>query len=132
MSKGITIFFSSNTDNNFRVACYDSLKCSNTHSIEMDTDINVSDWSYAIGEAFGGFVIEVCNSGNQYSATINYCLMDYYEWGYHAAGNDYILHHLHECGLAREFPVYGQITISFSWIEGERIACASQIIKMLE
>lgn len=127
---GESIIFASNTDNNFKVACYTNKHCTShlifdeTYDIDRNTGL---DWSFSIGEAYGGMVCEVTKSGNIYTATYNYGLMDYYEWGYHVNGGDKAAHMLHECGLAREYLILGWLKSTISWEEGYRITTAAEI-----
>lgn len=64
---GESIIFASNTDNNFKVACYTNKHCTShlifdeTYDIDRNTGL---DWSFSIGEAYGGMVCEVTKSGN--------------------------------------------------------------------
>ena len=134
---GETLVFSSNTDNNFKVACYTQKHCSEGHYPDNEVDITIDedtglDWSFSIGEAFGGMTCEVTKNGNTYTMKYKYCLMDYYEWGYHVDGGDKNQHMLHESGLAREFPIFGCLTNTITWEKGERISTASEAKTLID
>ena len=57
--------------------------------------------------------------------------MDYYEWGYHVDGGDKEQHMLHECGLAREYPIYGVIENTITWEHGYRIKSPKEVKKLV-
>ena len=58
-------------------------------------------------------------------------LMDYYEWGYHVDGGDKAQHMLHECGLAREYPIYGVIENTITWNYGYRIKSPKEVKELV-
>ena len=63
--------------------------------------------------------------------TFRYVLMDYYEWGYHVDGGDKEQHMLHECGLAREYPIFGSVINSISWTKGYRLSRAEDVLDLV-
>lgn len=68
----------------------------------------------------GEMVAEVSRSKDIIEIKYKYYIIDYYEWGWHAEGNDYEQHMLHECGLAREYPVIGYYESIETWKVGDR------------
>ncbi len=134
VNDGETVIFSSNSDDNFKISCYNNTHCHFGNHIfdatAITTDVG-KDWSFSIGEAFGGMVCKVTRNGDVYTAQYRYCLLDYYEWGYHAEGNDYKLHRLHETGLAREYPIYGELVSTITWEKGYRLTSVDDINAIL-
>ena len=120
-----------------KVCCYTGKHCNETHywghSGELSylrTDESY-DWAYAIGESFGGLVCQIQRTGTSYTMTFRYILMDYYEWGYHVDGGDKEQHMLHECGLAREYPIFGSVINSISWNKGYRLSRAEDVLALV-
>lgn len=137
LKDGETIILANTTEDNFKVACYTNKHCELLHYFDFENETAKStnlakDWSYAIGEAFGGMVFEVSKNGKKYTMKYRYCLMDYYEWGYHVDGGDEDMHMLHECGYAHEYPIYGELTNTLEWEEGYRIKTPSETIKLVK
>lgn len=137
LKDGETIILANTTEDNFKVTCYTNKHCELLHRFEFENETAKStnlakDWSYSIGEAFGGMVFEVSKKGKKYTMKYRYCLMDYYEWCYHADGGDEDLHMLHECGYAHEYPIYGELTNTLEWEEGYRIKTPSETIELVK
>lgn len=137
LKDGETIILANTTEDNFKVACYTNKHCELLHRFDFENETAKStnpakDWSYAIGEAFGGMVFEVSKKGKKYTMKYRYCLMDYYEWCYHADGGDEDLHMLHECGYAHEYPIYGELTNTLEWEEGYRIKTPSETMELVK
>ena len=132
-----TMIFSSNHEDNFKIACYADKhgKCPN-HYFEVDKSDAITtkegdDWSFAIGDSFCGLVCSAVRSGSTYTMNYKIYLMDYYEWGYHVDGGDKEQHMLHECGLAREYPIYGVIENTITWEHGYRIKSPKEVKKLV-
>lgn len=137
LKDGETIILANTTEDNFKVACYTNKHCELLHRFESENETAKStnlakDWSYSIGEAFEGMVFEVSKKGKKYTMKYRYCLMDYYEWCYHADGGDEDLHMLHECGYAHEYPIYAELTNTLEWEEGYRIKTPSETIELVK
>ncbi|MBR6760823.1 MAG: BspA family leucine-rich repeat surface protein [Oscillospiraceae bacterium] len=126
-----------------KVCCYAEKHCEWFHRIRINPGESVTDctqfkseasydWAYAIGESFGSTVCEIARDGDTYSMTYRYILSDYYEWGYHIDGGDKEQHMLHECGLAKEYPVYGSVINTISWKKGERLDLYDQVLKQMQ
>ena len=116
------------------VACYHCTNCELEHISPTATgDItNLGrDWNYSIGDSFVGMVFTVTRKNKKYTISYRYCLQDYYEWGYHVDGKDEAQHMLHECGLAREFPVFGVLNATLTWEKGYRIETYNQITELI-
>lgn len=129
--------FSSNHEDNFKIACYADKhnKCP-SHYFEVDNSDAITtkegeDWSYAIGDSFCGLVCSAVRSGSTYTMNYKIYLMDYYEWGYHVDGGDKIQHMLHECGLAREYPIYGVIENTITWNYGYRLKSPKEVKELV-
>lgn len=125
---GNSAIFASNHCDNFKICCYTDKHCEETLGLQHLSIIGLGsptdkalDWSYSIGELFCGLAMDVTRNGSTYSATVKIKLTDYYEWGYHVDGGDMEQHMLHECGLAREYPIIGELTFSMSWNAGQRL-----------
>ena len=117
---GEKIIVSSSDENDFVTTCYKGYNCDYLHKgLAVNNNIDF-DWSYSIGESFGGMVAEVSRSKDIIEIKYKYYIIDYYEWGWHAEGNDYEQHMLHECGLAREYPVIGYYESIETWKVGDR------------
>ncbi len=132
-----SMVFSSNHEDNFKIACYADKhnKCPN-HYFEVDNSDAITtkegeDWSYAIGDSFCGLVCSAVRSGSTYTMNYKIYLMDYYEWGYHVDGGDKAQHMLHECGLAREYPIYGVIENTITWNYGYRIKSPKEVKELV-
>ncbi len=133
--------FSSTHEDNFKVACYadkhGGTKCTNpNHYFEVDkSDAKITavgeDWSYSIGDSFCGLVCSAVRSGSTYTMNYKIYLMDYYEWGYHVDSGDKELHMLNECGLAKEYPIYGVIENTITWKSGYRIKSPNEVKELV-
>lgn len=131
--------FSSNHEDKFKIACYANKNienCPSSHYFNVDnsdaeTTNEGKDWSFSIGDAFCGLVCSAVRSGNTYTMNYKIYLMDYYEWGYHVDGGDKELHMLHECGLAKEYPIYGVIENTITWEHGYRIMSPKEVKELV-
>lgn len=133
------MFFSSNHEDNFKIACYANKNinsCPTNHSFKVDNSDAIStdegkDWSWSIGDSFCGLVCSAVRSGSTYTMNYKIYLMDYYEWGYHVDGGDKELHMLNECGLAKEYPIYGVIENTITWKSGYRIKSPNEVKELV-
>lgn len=119
---GDTLLFSSTGDSELKGMCYtdQSNKCNVKHTGIADCNITETARRYAIGDAYCSIVAEATRDGNLFYVKYKYIINDIYEWGWHDKGNDYYQHMLHECGMAREFLVYGKYEGVEAWKPGER------------
>ena len=133
------LVISSKSNSEFRACCY-------AHAASLCKEAGVNhppnsdnlngkafDWSNSIGESFGAMICKAENNNGIYTMTCRYYIQDYYEWACHYNPNDDSYspsyydggddehHMLHECGLAREFPVTGFYEFTLTWKQYQKL-----------
>ncbi|MBQ8162979.1 MAG: hypothetical protein IJZ93_01240 [Clostridia bacterium] len=92
------------------------------------------DWRYAVGSYFTSIeMIGITFDGKTYTATLNYKVIDFYNWDESDSSPVFTgtlgtiigsvspkdLHQLHKAGMAQEFLSVGEISYTFSWKAGD-------------
>ncbi len=122
-TQGTKWYISSKPNNYFKCTCYKGINCS--HNGTVYDNAVAADWGYAIGESLCAMEGVVYNNSGTYTMNVKYYLIDTYEFPVHWSETDAQnkmskdLHHLHECGYAKEYRIIGVYETQIVWRKGD-------------